>query len=106
MLDRKKAVEAILDIIHNINENLNAEDKIPVSEETVIFGKNSMFDSLRFLHLISAIEEWIEDELDLIVTLATEDVMFEKEGPFKSVLTLADHVIKVVTTEMENQADE
>ncbi|KPA15678.1 hypothetical protein MHK_004116, partial [Candidatus Magnetomorum sp. HK-1] len=53
MLDQKKAVEAILDTIHNINENLNAEDKIPVAEETVIFGKNSMFDSLRFLHLIS-----------------------------------------------------
>ena len=57
-------------LIDEINENSDSEDESSKSMDTILFGGNSKSDSLGLLNLIIAVEQNIEDELNISITLA------------------------------------
>lgn len=84
--------ELIYKTINEINSHLPEEQQLEKSLETVIYGKESKLDSLGLINLIVAIEQNIEDEFNISLTLADERAMSQKQSPFSTVETLADYI--------------
>ena len=59
-----------------------------INEDTSIFGKGSSLDSLGLVTLLVSIEQKIEDEMSVNITIADEKAMSLKNSPFRTIGTL------------------
>ena len=58
---------------------------------TVLYGEKGKLDSLGLVNLIVAVEQKIQDEFGLTITLATERAMSQENSPFRSVQSLLNY---------------
>jgi len=73
--------------------NLSLEDvQMEKNEDTVIFGNESVLDSMDLVHFISLIEEKIEDESGDYISIADENAMSLELSPFRTVKTLNEYI--------------
>jgi len=91
-------LKIIFEAIDNINEELRLEGEraIVKAPATVLFGSNSKLDSLGLINLIVAIEEKIEEEYDVNITLADEKAMSQMDSPFKTVESLVNYICSIL----------
>jgi acyl carrier protein len=99
MIKRELIKEIVFKALDEINEQMEKENQIEKSEPTGLFGKSAKLDSLGFINLVTAIEENIDDELELIITIVDEKAMNKEESPFQTVGTLIDHLVELVNEE-------
>ena len=79
--------------IETINEQKeNIDDKLELTEDTRLFGKQSRLDSLGLVTLIIEIEERLSDEVGLEVSIADEKAMSQSRSPFRDVKSLVDYI--------------
>ena len=90
MNDRIKLV--IMNSIEEINRQLENEHQLEKSTNTVLFGEGGKLDSLGLINLVVAVEQNIEDEFDVTITLADERAMSQEKSPFRTVGTLTDYI--------------
>jgi len=88
--DRIKLV--IMNSIEEINRQLENEHQLEKSTNTVLFGEDGKLDSLGLINLVVAVEQNIEDEFDVTITLADERAMSQETSPFRTVGTLTDYI--------------
>ena len=98
---KNRIVEIITNSIDEINEQLAPKDQLEVSSDTHLFGNESKLDSLALVNLIVVIEQNIEDEFDVSITIADERAMSQKHSPFRTIGTLADY-IDMLLKEIQN----
>jgi len=96
MITDETVLKKVLGFVGKLKEETGLE--IEVSEKTVIIGSGSQFDSMTFLDLVGMIEEWIDEEFDLFVSVASDDDDFEPDGPFGNVRRLSDHLTVLINT--------
>ena len=98
--------EKLLNIIVNMVEEINSQrsDKVLIEKgiRAPLYGEDGPLDSLALVSLIVAVEQEIEDEFLLTVTLADEKAMSSKNSPFRTVGTLVEHVHRLIKDEKEN----
>jgi acyl carrier protein len=99
--EEEKIINAIFDAVELLNEQLPREQQLERSIDAVLFGKEGKLDSIGLVNLIVAVEENIEEEFGIIVTLADEKAMSQKKNPFQSLKSLADY-IKILLAENKN----
>ena len=85
-------IEIIYNSIDEFNEQLKNDMKLEKSTETKLIGSNSKLDSLGIVSFLVTIEQNIEDEFDVIFTIADERAMSQKRSPFRTIGTLADYI--------------
>jgi acyl carrier protein len=66
------------------------------NEDVVLFGEGGVLDSLGLVNLVVAVEEAIEAELGLVVTIADERALEASQNPFETVKALAAYVLRLV----------
>ena len=88
-------LQIIYDAIDEINLDLE-NGQMDKSEETVIFGNESVLDSMDLVQFISLIEEKIEDESGDYVSIADENAMSLEVSPFKTVSTLKEYISTLI----------
>ena len=54
----------------NFIEEENIDNSIDVNESTRLFGSDALFSSIQLVSFITELEENLEDELDIEITLA------------------------------------
>lgn len=89
----KTQIEKIIfDVIEEMNTNL--ENKIPLDEgnNTPLFGKTSVLDSLGLVSVIVSVEEKVEDEFGVHIVLADERAISQKHSPFRTIGSLGDYI--------------
>jgi acyl carrier protein len=64
--------------------------------DTPLFGERGLFDSLGLVSLVVTVEEGIQDQLGVALTLADERAMSQLRSPFRSVRTLADYAQRLI----------
>ena len=89
---KKKIEYLIISAVKEINERLPQEQQLAQSTKTVLFGKDEKLDSLALVNLVVSIEQNIEDEFDINITIADERAMSQKHSPFRTIGTLADYI--------------
>lgn len=67
----------------------------PLDENVVLVGKDAVIDSIGIVSLIVEIEQLLETEHDVTVTLANDRAMSERNSPFRTVGILAAHVLSL-----------
>ena len=92
MGNRKTIENLIITSVKEINEQLPQEQQLEQSTKTVLFGKDGKLDSLGLVTLLVTIEQNIEDEFDVSITLADERAMSQKNSPFRTIGTLAEYL--------------
>ena len=82
--------------------NVIYEQKIPLQlgEDTPLYGKEGMLDSLGLVSLIVMIEQAIENELEVSLILADEKAMSQETSPFLKVSLLVDYIDRLVEEEV------
>ena len=70
------------------------KEVIEINEKTELMGLNSIFDSVDLVTFIVSLEQTIEDEFSISVTIADENAMSQIESPFKNLGTLIDFIQK------------
>jgi acyl carrier protein len=88
--------------IDDLNQNLIKEDQLDKSLETKLIGGNNKLDSLGLINLIVALEQNIEDEFDISLTLADERAMSKKHSPFRTIGSLADYIEILLKEELND----
>ena len=101
MGNRKTIENLIITSVKELNEQLPQEQQLGQSTKTVLFGKDGKLDSLALVNLIVVIEQNIEDEFDVSITIADERAMSQKHSPFRTIGTLADY-IDMLLKEIQN----
>lgn len=91
-MDRTVAISIVTVCLKDGLEQAGTQvDKI--DEDTVIVGPDAVLDSIGVVSLIVDIEQRLQMEHDIAVTLASEKAMSQKNSPFRTVGVLATHII-------------
>lgn len=91
-----KVLQIISMEIIKMNDEL--EDKIDLinGRDTRLFGGDGALDSLSLVMLVVNIEEAIDAELGVSITIADERAMSRRVSPFASVGLLTDYVVHLI----------
>lgn len=88
----------IINFLENfLTEELNEDIKL--SLDSKLFGGGGPLDSMALVALIVELEEFIEDEYDVNVTLADEKAMSRRTSPFSRVSYLIDYINEKINNE-------
>lgn len=93
---RKIIIDLIFKAVEELNQQLPKKQQLTKSAHSILFGRNGKLDSLGLVNLIVALEQNIEDELELSITLADERAMSQKHSPFRTVGSLADYTAMIL----------
>lgn len=100
MIDRESALEIVLSSLRDAVEQ-NGGDSAGVNAETVIVGPEAVIDSIGVVSLIVDIEQRLEMDHQVSVTLANDRAMSQRSSPFRTPEVLAEHIL---ATEREGAA--
>lgn len=101
MIDSEKVLKTIFSSIDEINEQLPVEGKMATSVDASLFGDDGTLDSLGLISLITTIEQRIEEDFGMMVTLLEDIADLGSENPFRDVKTLTEFVVRI----LEKKAD-
>jgi hypothetical protein len=86
----------LLGALHDLNEEKGADDKIPVSEDTILMGTGTPLDSLGFVVFVTNAEEKLNDATGMDLSISSDLHLFEDDTPFHTVSTLADYIVTLM----------
>ena len=92
MKNNKKIESLIINSLKELNEELPEDKQIELTSDAVLFGVGGQLDSLGLVNLLVIIEQNIEDNYGVSVTIADEKAMSQKHSPFKTVSSLNNFI--------------
>lgn len=101
-LHRDQLVSLIIDKVTDIDPPGLAGRSNGLSDQTVLFGKEGLFDSLGLVALIVDVEQGIADASGVSVTLGDDRAMSQSRSPFRTVGSLADYALLVMDDHARN----
>jgi len=99
MLSKQECTEVICEIYR---QSLPAAQPMPeVTEETRLFGQNAQLDSSALVSLLVEVEQQINDKAGTEIVLVDDRAMSQKRSPFRSIGTLAEYVMMLLSEKNE-----
>jgi acyl carrier protein len=99
MIERSVALAIVLASLKEVFVQTGMPEPENVTEETVLVGKDAVLDSLGVVSLIVEVEQRVEAEHSVSVTLANDKAMSQRNSPFRTVAVLTDHLVAMVAEE-------
>jgi acyl carrier protein len=93
MFTRDQAYKIVLASLNEVFEQGGTSAPAAVTEQTVLVGNEAVLDSIGVVQLIVEIEQRVEGEQGVSITLANDKAMSQRNSPFRTVGVLTDHVI-------------
>ena len=84
--------DIIFSAIDELNQRLPLERQLTKKADTVLFGESGCLKSLELVSLILLIENKLEEEWDIYLSLTDERAMSQKRSPFQTVARLSDYI--------------
>ena len=95
-MKENEIIQVIFDAIDQLNEQYPEDQRLTKSVDTVLFGKSGKLDSLGLVNFIVTVEEIMEENFDLFISLAEEKAMSQKNSPFRTVGTLKEYIAGIL----------
>lgn len=92
MIDRSVALEIVLSALRDAVDQ-SGGDVAEINQDTVIVGPEAIIDSIGVVSLIVDIEQRLEMDHQVSVTLANDRAMSQRSSPFRTPAVLADHIL-------------
>ena len=91
-IDRETLVKLITEILEVVLAEQDEPVPAQIDANTVLVGHDAVIKSLGLVTVIVELEQRLEEDHDLYVTLADERAVSRKHSPFRTIGTLADYV--------------
>ena len=91
-IEHGKITNLVMESLKNVlleNESTEIDN---VNASTSLLGKHSILESLGLVTLLVDLEQRLEENYDVCVTLADERAMSQKNSPFRTVQSLIDYI--------------
>jgi acyl carrier protein len=92
-------VALIVKTLQELNAQQEKKAPIELGSETPLFGRSGILDSVGLVTLVVAVEQAIEDELGVSVSLADEKAMSQRSSPYRSIGALAEYAGRLLQAE-------
>ena len=92
MTRNQQVIDAINSAVDDLNEVLDPEERLAKSADVALIGQDARIDSLGLVNLIVLVEEKIQQQFDVGITLVDERAMSQSKSPFRTLGTLAEFV--------------
>lgn len=92
MTKKGRIISVIFSAIDDVNQLLQKDHQLEKSMNTFLFTESGELDSLGLVNLIVAVEQRIEEEFGITITLADGKAMHQNNNPLKTIGTLADYI--------------
>ncbi len=93
MITRSNALDIVLASLQEVFGQTDAPPPATIDDNTVLVGNDAVVDSLGVVSLIVEVEQRLEAEHQVSVTLANDKAMSQRNSPFRTVGVLTDHVV-------------
>jgi acyl carrier protein len=93
---REQVREVLERAIQEVNASLSNPIPSNAPDDTTLYGREGVLDSLALVTLLSSLEEGIEDTFGLSFTLADERAMSQTRSPFRTIGSLTDYVMLLI----------
>ena len=80
-------------------ERYRNQGRPEATEHIHLMGPDGLLDSLGLVALLADVEQRLEEEFDLVVTLADQRAMSRERSPFRTVDSLTDYVLQLAGEE-------
>ncbi|MGQ9614000.1 hypothetical protein [Chloroflexus sp.] len=70
-----------------------------IDENTLLFGKGALLDSLALVTMVVDLEQRLEETFSITLTLADDRAMSQRNSPFRSIGTLLDYLMQLIDEE-------
>lgn len=87
----KIELKELLEILTSFLEEEIGES-IDLNSDSKLFGGSGPLDSMSLVNLLVELEEYVEDKLDITITLADEKAMSRRTSPFSRVDNLLNYI--------------
>lgn len=81
--------ELVLQAVAELNPTLPDPVKVESGPAAALYGRTGVLDSMALVTLVVALEQLIEDEYDVTVSLADERAVSQSSSPFRTIGSLA-----------------
>jgi acyl carrier protein len=95
MIDRPDVIALICETIRGLDTRRFRHDPHPLGEETSLIGDHGFLDSLGLVHLLMDVEMQVNDLAATPVSIVDERALSQSRSPFRTIGTLADHVVSI-----------
>ena len=90
-ITKSQITSIVFDAIRDANQLRSPENQIDEDVGSRLFGGDGKLDSLSLVALLMDIEEMLLD-VELEVSLSSEDAMSQKKSPYRDVTSLVDYI--------------
>lgn len=94
--DRDAILQLVLDVLHELGEDLEQPALTEADETTRLFGARSALDSMNLVNLIADVEERISEDYGIDLTLANQSAMSRTASPFRRVAACVDYIMELI----------
>lgn len=94
--ERAALVELVLRCLSDLLSEQGRDLPDNLGTETALLGKHATLDSLGLVTLIVELEQHIEEQYELTLTLADDRAMSQQRSPFRTVGALTDYVASLI----------
>ena len=99
----EKAVMLVIEALKDSVDDTSDDDrKLMIDnadDDTRLFGGEGLLDSMGVVILLSDLEDRLDDEYEVMVSLASDSTMSKTRSPFRSVKSLAKYIMSAVEEE-------
>ncbi|HPG40407.1 MAG TPA: hypothetical protein PLP19_15665 [bacterium] len=95
-MNREQAIQWIYAVIDELNEQLDHKQRLEKLPSTVIIGQGSKLDSLGVINFIVGLEQKVQEQAGVEITLADRMLDFTQDNPLRTVESLAAHITALV----------
>ena len=88
----QKILDLIFQIANEFNEQLENKIATHQGRDAPLYGRNGVLDSLGLVSFVMAVEQSVESEFSVAVTLADEKALSQQNSPFQTIGSLADYI--------------
>lgn len=92
MNQNEEVYALIIQIANEFNEQLDFKIDVERGRDAPLYGRDGVLDSMGLVSFIAAVEQSIEDNRGISLTLADERALSQRRSPFRTIGTLADYV--------------
>ena len=91
-IEKEALKQLVWEGLEELNDSLEEDQKLALSEDMILFGKEGVLDSLDFVNLVMILEDLVHDRYQESMTLMDEKAFSQKRNPFHNIEALSDYI--------------
>ena len=94
--------QLVIKCLNNLLKDLDNEDPskeyepVQVDISTKLIGKDSVLESIGLVSLIADMEDVVEEEYNIAISIADERAMSREKSPFLTVAALSEYILELI----------